>query len=607
MNGHEESDMEARVWFHDKEDLWFDRVEIYIDRVGPDEEHWESNSDALNFPDCVRGYEKKNYEGQEWTWWCGNLSPSDWNDKLESFQIPQGLKLTLYENSDKTGESVVLTGDVPDLGDFKDKISLIEKARFDASKCNIGYEDSNFQGNKTYFCPGENLAIYANWNDKLSSFKIAPDRKLRACTNIGNDDGGYGLCRTYFEDVSNLGFLEDKISLVNKSDFNSETFVMVMMSDPQYGYCNDAYCAEQMDALELDKDPTVVRLNQWHTQAIKKIKTEVGSRFAGVIINGDLTNEINSGQLDKYRADYEDRYGFNVYPGLGNHDYDNWQRSNGSTRLDWFREGVIPSIPVTNKHINGNVSPKVGTLSYSFDIGPWHFVQLNNDPTFERTIYPGLLRYGADYDITHSVDWLRADLLANAGKPTILNFHMNGVQYEPWNSTDCEGYRTLDKSWGYESENQNNDHCDYESVSKGLAFHKVLEDYSNQIKAIFVGHLHNSLGQTDYNNGFFGTPSNSNVEIPRYFGGGAGTGNFLQGALSAESAHHRRGLYRKWQCGNKRNLGLINRSRRLRLHSNVVDLKKKLEQATLQACRILGERRRKERFTLVSVAKQQRT
>jgi acid phosphatase type 7 len=129
----------------------------------------------------------------------------------------------------------------------------------------------------------------------------------------------------------------------------------------------------------------------------------------GVLGLGDLQYE--QGSLSQYQTgwgrntctapDKCDAWGKHlstVYPAPGNHE---WLTSNAQGYRDYFaaRLGAIGSDTPT----------PAGATYYSFDLGSWHFVSLDSDVSLSST--------GAQ------VSWLRTDLAANNGRPTLVYYH----------------------------------------------------------------------------------------------------------------------------------------------------------------------------------------
>ncbi len=124
---------------------------------------------------------------------------------------------------------------------------------------------------------------------------------------------------------------------------------------------------------------------------------------------GDLQYE--SGTLAQYNAgwgrtacltvlhcDAWGRHLSNVYPAPGNHE---WQTSNAQGYRDYFAARLAA--------IGSDTPTPAGATFYSFDLGAWHFVSLDSDVSLGAA--------------SAQVTWLKADLVANNGRPTLAYWH----------------------------------------------------------------------------------------------------------------------------------------------------------------------------------------
>lgn len=203
--------------------------------------------------------------------------------------------------------------------------------------------------------------------------------------------------------------------------------------------------------------------------------------YVPLFVNGDMTdyghgNERTAmqGLMPHFKSE---RPGPLIFPGLGNHDYD--QNVNNCANNGCARDAVCDPIgwvkTIQNKSRNFNfdyawrVSDKThqGSLAYSFDYGKLHLVQLNAEPTYAVNFSTGsdtnpFLPPKRYFNITPSLDWLAQDLRAAKarGQLSIVNFHrLNG-----WaNNSQLEG-----------------------------RFKAIVQE--NRVIAIFVGHVHSRLG-----------------------------------------------------------------------------------------------------------------
>ncbi len=244
-----------------------------------------------------------------------------------------------------------------------------------------------------------------------------------------------------------------------------EKFTLIIASDPQFPWWRsgkDADCNSDDCILAQAK-----RTNRHHVQAMNTVSairwnngtatvrgiwpnlpdvTEgAGSRVTrplGVIMNGDLTAYWHDWQKELYRDHYELGHKAKpdhavlrlpIFPGLGNHDYANnlkeFDETQGCYGLTadsaYCAKDAVKYIK--NMVYCDNVKNFINTLvqkfdqdslAYSYDIGHYHFVQLNNYPTYVAN----------SINIKSAIGWLKTDLAeaTDAGKKIVLNFHDYG-------------------------------------------------------------------------------------------------------------------------------------------------------------------------------------
>jgi cytolysin (calcineurin-like family phosphatase) len=198
----------------------------------------------------------------------------------------------------------------------------------------------------------------------------------------------------------------------------------------------------------------------------------------GVIAHGDLTefgSQTTAGQAEDDLHLFQLLYNFPVtlYPGLGNHDLtNNLDPTTGCSvpqdrcalpMVNYLREAGVAAT-TTNPSDPGLFDPN--SLAYSWNIGSFHFVQLNNFPTFGVDIDSVNLEPAT---MTSTTSWLMKDLTkaASEGKYVILNYH------DPYDYWGC-------KSWL---------NCDPPST-----FKTVLSAMAPYVSAVFVGHFHSEIG-----------------------------------------------------------------------------------------------------------------
>jgi hypothetical protein len=164
--------------------------------------------------------------------------------------------------------------------------------------------------------------------------------------------------------------------------------------------------------------------------------------------------------------------------------------------------------------INEWPSGSYGSLAYSFDIGSFHFVQLQYRPDYHhdlpsRTVTGPVTTYEIDespgFTVFSSYAWLRDDLSAAtaAGKSIVLNMH-DAI------SGDCA---EAEGNWSWNPCNLGN-----VAVKDDPYF---LQAIANQnVVAVFAGHLHKRYGLVDY-------VVSGDKQIPIFLSGSAEYERFL--------------------------------------------------------------------------------
>lgn len=258
----------------------------------------------------------------------------------------------------------------------------------------------------------------------------------------------------------------------------TEPFTMIIASDPQLPWaCEDKDCGGGSEE-EQGK-----RTNSWQVTAmnsIQKASSNGGSGIwpkvsqltrgagtaiskpLGVIINGDLTAYFHPWQFNLYDEYYRKAIDYNVFPGLGNHDYKNNVRDcyAGGTDYNGCAKNAVNFIRnmITYQNVP-NYNPFVmqsfdeGSLAYSFDIGTYHFVQLHFHPLYSEKELP----------ISPSMDWLDRDMATASilGKKIVINLHS----------------------------------CEDDFVLGNPTFQGIIKN--KNLVAVFSGHLHEKFGYID--------------------------------------------------------------------------------------------------------------
>lgn len=201
-------------------------------------------------------------------------------------------------------------------------------------------------------------------------------------------------------------------------------------SDPN---CNSAACVKTK-AIEMNENliTAIANLQTLKTWPNSPLLTKgAGSKIAtpvGMIINGDLTAYFHPEEEELYRQFYHTQFTLPLYPGLGNHDYSNNVRTdtNGdagcssnvcANRAIKYMKSMINCTSETNFPAAQVTGYDDGSMAYSFEIGKYHFVQLNYYPGYTNTTI----------SVTASNAWLTKDLATAtaAGKRIVINLHTN--------------------------------------------------------------------------------------------------------------------------------------------------------------------------------------
>lgn len=255
----------------------------------------------------------------------------------------------------------------------------------------------------------------------------------------------------------------------------SYQFKMVVTSDPQYtwaSYYNKDLSQSEKDEIALqtlkENVSSINRLNGLHNRSIK-----------GVIVNGDLTSKSQSQNFREVERVYSKLYQLPVYWGLGNHDVTEGRESNG---LDWMRSNLYSmsqSASSFERDMNfREVSRKdgnfqganvtyikyeiTGSMAYSWVEGNIKFIQLQYYPGYSTNAFlnigmQNISGSSYSYKISNSFNWLRSQLDAanSSGQKVVINMHL-----PPFDDKISSTFRS------------------------------IMQDYKDDIIAIFCGHLH---------------------------------------------------------------------------------------------------------------------
>lgn len=284
--------------------------------------------------------------------------------------------------------------------------------------------------------------------------------------------------------------MENKIEVLNSS------YSIFVMSDPQAWRLALA-----------NNDPNDDR-SRWHSKlnpvrnSIVSLNNSLHVPFG--IINGDLTEYGRRSQRESYREFFSlSALNFNVYVGLGNHDYQNnvgncSEPSNSDYSMNACARGMVFDMHYrieeyrhypTSINFSYDSGEYSGSKAYSWDYGDIHYVQLQNYPTYHVVLDHWA---AATINVTQSMDWLESDLKSakQRGKTIVLNIHDGTDHFIHQSST--------------EEKNR---------------FRRFMSDYN--VKAVFVGHTHQVAQENPYgNHELFG-----NVKV--YNSGALFKGDFL--------------------------------------------------------------------------------
>ncbi|WP_208441245.1 metallophosphoesterase [Bartonella raoultii] len=294
-----------------------------------------------------------------------------------------------------------------------------------------------------------------------------------------------------------------------------KNYTAIIMADPQPWRLNSG------DANGLSHREPWLKINEQVASVLKAHKATFH------IVNGDLTEFGQQKNYDDYKNLYKN-LGSPVYEGLGNHDYANnvglcampevfnfykdacaisavsrmvAEIKKYRSQLSHFSADVAESLlPVSG----GNIHSIKGSLSYSWDYGDIHYVQLHNYPSYTVR----LKGQSMEVQVNKSLDWLKKDLEAAdaRGKVTIINFHDARAA-----SVDGESFFIRKKN------------------AKDLSVFKSIIT-SHNVKAIFVGHTHYQSYCRAKNDKVFGN-------IPVYTAGALFNGDYYLIDVKGKKIH----------------------------------------------------------------------
>jgi cytolysin (calcineurin-like family phosphatase) len=281
-----------------------------------------------------------------------------------------------------------------------------------------------------------------------------------------------------------------------------EKFSIIISSDPQYPWYDDRL-PPGLTTDEQIKQNSERQISQQYQSmnALAKERKDTNSEFQikGVLLNGDLTAFGHDWQLNKY-TELLKILEVPYFPGLGNHDYsnnvdDSYNNNCASRMVDYMYAWLKLNAGMLNYDFSDRSyyqfpelrTDYIGSLSYSYNIGKVHFIQLQNFPSYTddwNSWNAGSARRDF-YFIKPSFFWLKNDLAIarNRGDIIIVNLHDYGGNF-------IEPYIT--------------------------EFNDILIKYG--VSAVFAGHIHSDCGKC-------GTIGNS--DIPYFRSGAASYQDYL--------------------------------------------------------------------------------
>jgi hypothetical protein len=289
-------------------------------------------------------------------------------------------------------------------------------------------------------------------------------------------------------DSSQVIWTEQPQTIIN----HDPSTYFIITSDPQYPWCEmkpNPTCEDpdgEGGSANKDSDPnSLLSFNLITSQysSVNRLSNLIvnymGDTFGGTVINGDLTAKAHPNQRIKYSGDLYTILQGDRWPGLGNHDYQNYVGQCPYNRHYHFTDCEGDMVDLMNSMIAGRVPefdayytpilPRTlyymtGSLAYiTSPVNNYYIIQLQNYPTYTKDWGPYLFDYG-DYTITSSMDWLAHNLatVASTNGKAILNMHNYG---DNWNADDL------------------------------ISFNNLVNTYSYLICGVFVGHIHQNWGQ----------------------------------------------------------------------------------------------------------------
>lgn len=199
-------------------------------------------------------------------------------------------------------------------------------------------------------------------------------------------------------------------------------------------------------------------------KSFAKLIGNYSGTVGGLVINGDLTAFGHANELSRFRELWTDNQQLRtlmpIYPGLGNHDYQNnigdcVANLCADRMLSWFKGYVEDNL--RDKRLSFDYQQELkyfllakhrGSLAYSWrqqlsDGDSIVFIQLNNFPTYTVSFKA---KFIAEWNVTSSLSWLASHLSTlSPGQNVLLNLHdfdtKFTLEYQQQLKSVLEGFR----------------------------------------------------------------------------------------------------------------------------------------------------------------------
>jgi hypothetical protein len=283
---------------------------------------------------------------------------------------------------------------------------------------------------------------------------------------------------------------------------------MVFASDPQYPWTDKS----QSGAKETESDKKA-RSAAFITAQYKSIQDfrdqHGGGKAVPVMINGDMTAFGHGTERSYMRGALKQLLNDQYDYGLGNHDYENnvndcaFNNCAGGSVSDFIDRywNKVDSMDLAAGDTTFGRT-YYGSLANSRSMGDVHWVQLNNEPTYQAKFTAGSawLFNKREYEITHALDWLERDLQAARAKGKIILLNMH--KPDKWNADQWNGNNQM--------------------IHR---FREIIERYG--VVAVFAGHYHLQLGKLSSDPRMFG-------KVPVFLSSAAFREGYLIATLSED-------------------------------------------------------------------------